>query len=66
MDELKPMDAEQLREYGHQMVDFIADYYNNIESFPVRSQVQVLALEYTSFKIVWLIFHVEVTQCCQF
>ncbi|XP_042003833.1 phenylacetaldehyde synthase-like isoform X1 [Salvia splendens] len=40
MDELKPMDAEQLREYGHQMVDFIADYYKNIESFPVRSQVQ--------------------------
>lgn len=71
MDELKPMDAEQLRECGHQMVDFIADYYKNIESFPVRSQVQVLVpyaleLEYTSFKIVWLIFHVEVPQCCQF
>ncbi|KAI5680036.1 hypothetical protein M9H77_01263 [Catharanthus roseus] len=39
-DELKPMDAEQLREYGHKMVDFIADYYKNIESFPVLSQVQ--------------------------
>ncbi|XP_078441818.1 pyridoxal phosphate (PLP)-dependent transferases superfamily protein [Wolffia australiana] len=38
--DLKPMDAEQLREYGHQMVDFIADYYNNIESFPVLSQVK--------------------------
>nr|XP_016503619.1 PREDICTED: tyrosine decarboxylase 1-like isoform X1 [Nicotiana tabacum]XP_016503621.1 PREDICTED: tyrosine decarboxylase 1-like isoform X1 [Nicotiana tabacum]XP_016503622.1 PREDICTED: tyrosine decarboxylase 1-like isoform X1 [Nicotiana tabacum] len=38
--ELKPMDAEQLREYGHQMVDFIADYYKNIENFPVLSQVQ--------------------------
>ncbi|CAA7403281.1 unnamed protein product [Spirodela intermedia] len=34
------MDAEQLREYGHQMVDFIADYYKNIESFPVLSQVK--------------------------
>ncbi|KAL3828100.1 hypothetical protein ACJIZ3_016902 [Penstemon smallii] len=37
---MKPMDAEQLREYGHQMVDFIADYYKNIENFPVLSQVQ--------------------------
>ncbi|KAJ0265502.1 hypothetical protein HA466_0017770 [Hirschfeldia incana] len=34
------MDSEQLREYGHRMVDFIADYYKTIESFPVRSQVQ--------------------------
>lgn len=38
---LKPMDAEQLREYGHKMVDFIADYYKSIESFPVLSQVKV-------------------------
>ncbi|XP_026666219.1 tyrosine decarboxylase 2 isoform X2 [Phoenix dactylifera] len=37
---LKPMDAEQLREYGHKMVDFIADYYKSIESFPVLSQVK--------------------------
>uniref|UniRef100_A0A224X465 Tryptophan decarboxylase n=1 Tax=Hypericum kalmianum TaxID=473045 RepID=A0A224X465_9ROSI len=37
---LKPMDAEQLREYGHKMVDFIADYYKTIEEFPVLSQVQ--------------------------
>ncbi|XP_056845489.1 phenylacetaldehyde synthase isoform X1 [Raphanus sativus] len=37
---LKPMDSEQLREYGHQMVDFIADYYKTIETFPVLSQVQ--------------------------
>ncbi|KAF7152767.1 hypothetical protein RHSIM_Rhsim01G0259700 [Rhododendron simsii] len=37
---LKPMDAEQLRENAHKMVDFIADYYKNIESFPVLSQVQ--------------------------
>ncbi|URD79296.1 MYB family transcription factor [Musa troglodytarum] len=34
------MDAEQLREYGHRMVDFIADYYKSIESFPVLSQVK--------------------------
>ncbi|XP_077252755.1 pyridoxal phosphate (PLP)-dependent transferases superfamily protein [Tasmannia lanceolata] len=37
---LKPMDAEQLRENAHKMVDFIADYYKSIENFPVRSQVQ--------------------------
>ncbi|CAN6904421.1 unnamed protein product, partial [Brassica oleracea] len=37
---LKPMDSEQLREYGHRMVDFIADYYKTIENFPVLSQVQ--------------------------
>jgi len=35
------MDSEQLREYGHLMVDFIADYYKTIEDFPVLSQVQV-------------------------
>nr|CAD1824652.1 unnamed protein product [Ananas comosus var. bracteatus] len=35
------MDSEQLREYAHKMVvDFIADYYKMIESFPVRSQVE--------------------------
>lgn len=38
--DLKGMDAEQLREFGHRMVDFIADYYSHIESFPVLSQVQ--------------------------
>ncbi|CAL9019901.1 unnamed protein product [Prunus brigantina] len=37
---LKPMDAEQLRENAHKMVDFIADYYKTIENFPVLSQVQ--------------------------
>ncbi|KAL2488032.1 Tyrosine decarboxylase 1 [Forsythia ovata] len=37
---LKPMDAEQLRECAHKMVDFISDYYKNIENFPVLSQVQ--------------------------
>ncbi|PWA54534.1 pyridoxal phosphate (PLP)-dependent transferases superfamily protein [Artemisia annua] len=37
---LKAMDSEQLREHGHKMVDFIADYYKNIENFPVLSQVE--------------------------
>ncbi|KAL9228270.1 hypothetical protein vseg_003868 [Gypsophila vaccaria] len=39
-DMLKPMDSEQLREFGHQMVDFVADYYKTIETYPVLSQVQ--------------------------
>lgn len=34
------MDSEQLREYGHKMVDFIADYYKTIEDHPVLSQVE--------------------------
>ncbi|XP_062148052.1 phenylacetaldehyde synthase [Alnus glutinosa] len=37
---LRPMDAEQLREHAHKMVDFIADYYKSIEDFPVLSQVE--------------------------
>uniref|UniRef100_M4D3J5 Tyrosine decarboxylase n=2 Tax=Brassica campestris TaxID=3711 RepID=M4D3J5_BRACM len=41
---MKPMDSEMLREQGHIMVDFIADYYKNLEDspqdFPVLSQVQ--------------------------
>lgn len=37
---LRPMDADQLRECGHRMVDFVADYYKSIETFPVLSQVQ--------------------------
>lgn len=49
--ELKPMNAEQLRECGHKMVDFIADYYKNIENFPVLSQVQVLSLQFSFFTL---------------
>ncbi|KAL4190634.1 hypothetical protein AMTRI_Chr07g25730 [Amborella trichopoda] len=37
---MRAMDAEELREHGHRMVDFISDYYKEIESYPVRSQVQ--------------------------
>lgn len=54
--ELKPMDAEQLREYGHKMVDFIADYYKNIESFPVLSQVQVFIRTFFFFCSCFLSF----------
>src|SRR5450755_4018518 len=33
------MTAEQFREHGKQVVDWIADYYERIESLPVLSQV---------------------------
>ena len=34
------MDPDQFREHGHAVVDWIADYYKRIESFPVLSQVK--------------------------
>jgi hypothetical protein len=37
----KPLDVEEFRKHAHQMVDFVADYHRDIESFPVRSQVKV-------------------------
>ncbi|KAH7571437.1 hypothetical protein JRO89_XS04G0053400 [Xanthoceras sorbifolium] len=38
--DFKPLDPEEFRKQAHQMVDFIADYYQKIESYPVLSQVQ--------------------------
>ncbi|KAJ4729920.1 Tyrosine decarboxylase [Melia azedarach] len=38
--QFKPLDAEEFRKQAHQMVDFIADYYKTIESYPVLSQVR--------------------------
>lgn len=35
-----PLNPEEFRKQAHQMVDFIADYYTKIESFPVLPQVQ--------------------------
>ncbi|XP_060189824.1 tryptophan decarboxylase TDC1-like [Lycium barbarum] len=35
-----PLDPEEFRTQAHQMVDFIADYYKNIENYPVLSQVE--------------------------
>ncbi|GLU06545.1 hypothetical protein SLE2022_235710 [Rubroshorea leprosula] len=35
-----PLDSEEFRKHAHEMVDFIADYYQKIESYPVLSQVQ--------------------------
>lgn len=34
------MSPDQFREYGRQVVDWIADYYERIESFPVLSQAE--------------------------
>lgn len=34
------LDPEEFRRQGHIMVDFLADYFNDIEKYPVRSQVE--------------------------
>eukprot|EP00743_Colponemidia_sp_Colp-15_P004988 GILK01005374.1.p1 GENE.GILK01005374.1~~GILK01005374.1.p1 ORF type:complete len:525 (+),score=96.26 GILK01005374.1:70-1575(+) len=34
------MDLEEFRRRGHEMVDFMADYYKRIESFSVQAQVE--------------------------
>ncbi|CAN1123982.1 Tryptophan decarboxylase TDC2 [Linum perenne] len=38
--QFNPLDPEEFRKQAHQMVDFIADYYRRIETYPVLSQVQ--------------------------
>ncbi|CAK7349968.1 unnamed protein product [Dovyalis caffra] len=38
--QFKPLDPEEFRKQAHQVVDFIADYYKNVETYPVLSQVQ--------------------------
>ncbi|KAM2582531.1 hypothetical protein TB1_004658 [Malus domestica] len=35
-----PLDLVAFRRQGHMMIDFIADYYQNIEKHPILSQVQ--------------------------
>ncbi|EOX99271.1 Tyrosine/DOPA decarboxylase [Theobroma cacao] len=35
-----PLDPEEFRKQAHEMVDFIADYYQKIETYPVLSQVK--------------------------
>ncbi|KAH7545197.1 tyrosine decarboxylase [Ziziphus jujuba] len=35
-----PLDPNEFRRQGHIIVDFIADYYENIEKYPVLSQVE--------------------------
>ncbi|MFN2500452.1 MAG: aspartate aminotransferase family protein [Pyrinomonadaceae bacterium] len=34
------MPASEFRKYGYEMVDLIADYFENIEQYPVLSQIQ--------------------------
>ncbi|URE15633.1 Tyrosine DOPA decarboxylase [Musa troglodytarum] len=34
-----PLDPEEFRRQGHMMVDFIADYYHDVDKYPVLSQV---------------------------
>jgi hypothetical protein len=34
------MDIEEFRKSAHQTIDFICDYYKNIEKYPVQSQVK--------------------------
>src|SRR3954453_21507417 len=35
----KPMDSEGFRRHAHALVDWIADYMDGVEQYPVRSQV---------------------------
>ncbi|KAG5551554.1 hypothetical protein RHGRI_009829 [Rhododendron griersonianum] len=37
---LNPLDPEEFRRQGQLIIDFLADYYKNIEKYPVRSQVE--------------------------
>jgi aromatic-L-amino-acid/L-tryptophan decarboxylase len=34
------MDLEEFNKFGHQFVDWITEYYRNIENYPVKSQVK--------------------------
>ncbi|KAK5794737.1 hypothetical protein PVK06_035979 [Gossypium arboreum] len=34
------LNPEEFRRQGHMIIDFIADYYQNMEKYPVLSQVQ--------------------------
>ena len=34
------MSATEFRKHGHDVVDWIADYFENIDSYPVLARVQ--------------------------
>ncbi|KAL2341511.1 hypothetical protein Fmac_009451 [Flemingia macrophylla] len=40
MNMMKPLDPTEFRRQGHMMIDFLADYYENIAKYPVLSQVE--------------------------
>ncbi|KAI3953504.1 hypothetical protein MKW92_014599 [Papaver armeniacum] len=35
-----PLDTDEFRRQGHMIIDFLDDYHKNVESYPVRSQVE--------------------------
>ncbi|OVA11563.1 Pyridoxal phosphate-dependent decarboxylase [Macleaya cordata] len=35
-----PLDPDEFRRQGHMIIDFLADYYRDVEKYPVRSQVE--------------------------
>ncbi|OUZ99267.1 Pyridoxal phosphate-dependent decarboxylase [Macleaya cordata] len=35
-----PLDPDEFRRQGHMIIDFLADYYRDVENYPVRSQVE--------------------------
>ncbi|CAL1372718.1 unnamed protein product [Linum trigynum] len=37
---INPMNSDEFRRQGHMFIDFIADYYSNIEQYPVTSRVK--------------------------
>lgn len=37
---MNPLDPKEFRRQGHMIIDFLADYYQNITNYPVLSQVQ--------------------------
>ncbi|CAN1785418.1 Tyrosine decarboxylase [Linum perenne] len=37
---INPLNPEEFRRQGHMLIDFIADYYKQIEQYPVLSQVK--------------------------
>ncbi len=34
------MNPEEFRKYGHQLIDWIADYRSQVEDLPVRSRLE--------------------------
>lgn len=39
-EQLGDMSADEFRRYGHQLIDRIADYFQNIDQFPVLAQIE--------------------------